>query len=413
VVSLDFYKRAFDPLRYPQDTLIRSQSGQTIDFESALFKNIVSKDNVLQNFTEGDSLKPDAQQIIVKKELLNTLGYEDATLSGPYLFIQNSDQELIPLYVAGVVDKLPKNVSFVCSESFKNVSNNSRACGDKFVKSNRRGGNQFSILLSDNSPKPEVLCRELSTTLGTTEPITCFIKDSIKINSVNFQKASLQFGYSDDVTYQKLLDFTTKNIRDVRPFLMAANFESKIDCNGLNKDQVDYLQFNFIKLDYIKSFARTMQDKHGVNLNMREIESKENFSLVSNLTMAISIILFAFGLLSIILYVNNQLRTHLNSIKSNLGTFKAFGLSNRFLIVLYRKIVFSYLIVGVASALLFVFWIDFIEGYLVEADESKFNALSPWLFLAIVCLFIISDLVSQKTTKKILERTPGDLIYNR
>ncbi len=419
--SIDFYKRTFDPMRHPQDTLVRKQLGQTINFESALFNKIVSKGNVLQDFTAGDSLNPKAQQIIVKKELLFTLGYEEPVLNGPYLFIQNSDQELIPLYVAGIVEKLPGNVSFVCSESFKNVYGNTRLsdntglpCGDKYIKSNKRGGNQFSILLPKNSPAPEIIRRNIATSLGTKDEIACQIKDSsITINSVTFQQAKLEFGYRDTITYKKLFDFATQNDTANKSFLLIANFDTTMNCDGLDNSEITYLQFNFIKLDYIKAFAREMQDKYGVNLSMREIESKENFSLVSNLTMAISLILFAFGLLSIILYVNNQLRSHLNGIKSNLGTFKAFGLSNRFLTVLYRKIVFSYLVVGVVAALMIVFLIDLTETSLVDANDSKFNALSPWLFLAIAGLFIISDLVSRKTTKRILGGTPGDLIYNR
>ena len=388
--------------------------GQTIDFGSALYRSIVEAENVLQDFTPGDSLNPKAQQIIVNAELLRTIGYEDGLLPGPLLFVQTEDEELIPLFVAGVVKRLPKNIGFVCSESLKNVFDNMKPdlCGDKYIKSNLRTGNRFTILLGQDHPDMKILCTEIAEKLQTKDPITYDLKDTLVVNSVTYQAASLQFGYSDNINYFELKSLV-ENSDSEKPFILAAKFEPRIDCEGLDRNQVDYLQFNFFKLDSVEPFAYEMQDTYDVSLNMREIESKKNFSLVSNLTLAISVILFAFGLLSIILYANNQLRTHLNSIKSNLGTFKAFGLSNDFLVSLYRKIVFSYLIGTVFIALLVVFAIDIVEFQVVEQGESKFQTTSPWLFLAIGCLFIISDLVSRRTIKRILEKTPGDLIYNR
>ncbi|MCA1764545.1 MAG: hypothetical protein LC664_16355, partial [Flavobacteriales bacterium] len=149
----------------------------------------------------------------------------------------------------------------------------------------------------------------------------------------------------------------------------------------------------------------------GIEIDTRQVEVKENFALVSSLTWTISVILLAFGVLSIILFVNNLLRTHLFKVRTNLGTFKAFGLSNSFLNTIYLKIISVFLFIAILIAFLLAGIVDLIEHFIYE--ESRFNIISPWVLVAILLLVVVSLFISFRTSKRILGDTPGNLIYNR
>jgi len=184
------------------------------------------------------------------------------------------------------------------------------------------------------------------------------------------------------------------------------------DCNSLDPGSYHYLAFNFERLDDIRKFKDDIKENHNIDIDMSQVEAKENFALVSRLTFVISLVLLAFGVLSIILFVNNLLKTHLFKVRSNLGTFKAFGLSNRFLNTIYLKIIFSFLLVSIFVAFLASIIVDRVE-WLFIGDESRFNIFSWWILAALVGLVVISLFISSKTIKKILGDTPGNLIYER
>lgn len=176
-------------------------------------------------------------------------------------------------------------------------------------------------------------------------------------------------------------------------------------------DRPYHLAFNFTELDRVRPFKKYMQQEFDMEISMAQIESKENFALVSRLTFFISVILFLFGTASIVFFVDSLLKTHLQKVKTNLGTFKAFGLNNKLLINTYLKIIMTFL----GAATLIAFGLALIVAGAEELwnKESTFNLLNEWVALAIVLLFLISYFKSRHTIGKILSHTPGDLIYNR
>ncbi|MGK0365710.1 MAG: hypothetical protein ACI85O_002778 [Saprospiraceae bacterium] len=173
-----------------------------------------------------------------------------------------------------------------------------------------------------------------------------------------------------------------------------------------------HLAFNFSELDKVRDFKDFMQrPPFEMEISMAQIESKENFSLVSGLTSFISVILFLFGTASIVFFVDSLLKTHLQKVKTNLGTFKAFGLDNKLLVNTYLKIIITFL--GAATLIAFGLAILVAGGEELLTEESRFNLLNPWVLFAIVLLFVISYFKSRNTIGRILKNTPGDLIYNR
>ncbi len=183
----------------------------------------------------------------------------------------------------------------------------------------------------------------------------------------------------------------------------------------------DRISVNFANLDRLREFSLMLSDEFGIEIDMAQIESRENYNFVSRLTGIISFVLIAFSILSILLFVGHLLKNHLESIKRNLGTFKAFGLSNDLMIKIYVRIVISILgvsaLMALAASALFGYlggmrFILFVSGSAYEPGRY-FSLNSHYLLIALIMLTLFSIIVLNFITAGILKQTPGDLIYER
>jgi ABC-type antimicrobial peptide transport system permease subunit len=122
------------------------------------------------------------------------------------------------------------------------------------------------------------------------------------------------------------------------------------------------------------------------------------------------------------MFISNLLNRHLDKIKKNIGTFKAFGLSNSSLLRIYFTLstwfVISALVVAFLLSLLFGSLGGVKAGLLflnavIEQDESYFDLFNWWLLLSTLMILLVSMMVIYVTASNILKRTPGDLIYDR
>jgi hypothetical protein len=103
-------------------------------------------------------------------------------------------------------------------------------------------------------------------------------------------------------------------------------------------------------------------------------------------------------------------------VKRNLGTFKAFGISNRALISVYVLIMAAIVLSAILMSVS-VTWV--IQGLLHVCGILKdgvFDYLSLWS-MKTVCSIIIIVAASVYTVYYVMHRllmsTPGDLIYDR
>ena len=190
----------------------------------------------------------------------------------------------------------------------------------------------------------------------------------------------------------------------------------KTECNVgdySNLANPHYLAFNFNKLDKVRDFNEFLKTdpRFGMEISMDQVEAKENFALVSRLTGLIAIILLGFSILSIVFYINSLLTTHLEGIKNNLGTLKAFGLNNKFLISVYIKIIILFIIISIIIGYLISFGIK-----MLEVGFSKIPVIDLFdyrIFITMIVILLFSSYISFISIRKILLKTPGDLIYNR
>ena len=189
------------------------------------------------------------------------------------------------------------------------------------------------------------------------------------------------------------------------------------------------MSINFGSLDHVEDFANYFsselnsgdegEQSNVIELDTAKVKDKKNFLYLMNITLIITFLLIVFAVLSISLFISNLLRNHLNKIKMNLGTYKAFGLSNKEVTKIYLTIMLRFIFSGIFSALL----LSWILGIIINSFfKARFNLeeLTNYFILidistGLLLLFIIAItvLVSYFNINKILSKTPGDLIYNR
>jgi ABC-type antimicrobial peptide transport system permease subunit len=176
------------------------------------------------------------------------------------------------------------------------------------------------------------------------------------------------------------------------------------------------VQFNSEGLKNIRSFADYLNAEFHIDIEMAQIQSKENFSAVSVTATILTWTIIFFALVSVILFIVNLLRTYFQRVKRNMGTFKAFGMSNRELIGIYILI----LIAIVSGAIIISLVAVIVIQLLLAICHLTYQGGSPYLLLgnintlfAILVILASSVLTVYWVMKNQLSATPGDLIYDR
>lgn len=412
--SLNFFDKNRDA--------IRSVYGRTIEPDHPLLTEIMEN-----NLIRGRPYQDDFEiGLIVTERMLRKLNYP---VDDPFVCMAFGDQQddrRIPIPVIAVVKELPGMTDFVCTPYFYNQREGIKTLdGNPFLPSLYRG---VSLLIFEEENKVIEVSEKLrefaqnnvffkSKNVYVSRPqantyfnppcfdvsVTFYDDPSMKIRDSIFIELK-KSNFLNGIEYIRFYDYTTK-ITDVE-------FQNKFD----------RISIYFPDLDNIKGFQHYLAENHRIDIDMAEIESRENYNLVSKLTRIISIILMVFSTLSICLFISNLLKNHLEKIKMNIGTFLAFGIDYRALERIYLSIIYYVLIIAMAIGLM-VSWIigslgsiRFILGILnikIEEGEDYFSQFSEWTYSLIGIVLIISFLVIKKITNRIFTQTPGDLLYDR
>ena len=158
---------------------------------------------------------------------------------------------------------------------------------------------------------------------------------------------------------------------------------------------------------------------HLLEIDMRIIESKKNFDLFKKLADLLSFALIAFSILSLVLYITNLIVSHISKNKKNLGTLKAFGLSNNNIILIYSSIsivliAISFVLSMIISELAGNTLIKLIANCFKIGDASSLSYVSyPIHWLAAFFIVLPAIAIYLKLWWQLRKSTPGDLIYGR
>ena len=418
----------------------------TLNQSSQLFSKIISQQLLKSTSLDYKKIAEDFDNtygIIIKKDLLSKLGYPknfypshlDYTYRLDKLsYVDGSPNIYASVPIIGVVEDLPLNTSFICNYythdylRWSRFYNSSSDCYG-FDNENDRPI-YFSIPLETNL---DDLQRDLGFEIEKMDRNN-FLESSF--NTSNY------YTYNDtiirlDKICEIINDSYSKN--DIHIVEDSKYISDWRDCYDYEYDaiqkigQPDFVSVSLSNLDSItslKAYLDTFQsyknfknkEKRVINIDISKVENLNNLNFISRLTRLLSIFLLAFSIFSIILFLVNIINTHFEKIKQNIGTLKAFGLSNSHLIRNYILIYIS--IILSASLVAFVFAAALGElgvanlifnllDYSLESGESCFDLLNLNGILAFLSIILISIVVVYFKLRKILLSTPGDLIFER
>lgn len=206
---------------------------------------------------------------------------------------------------------------------------------------------------------------------------------------------------------------------------VAAKIEKKYDANLVRRvhklateehpsQRSSFLSVEFNSLNHIHDFE-IFAKENGIQLEMAQVASKENFNAVTVMAAILSAAMVIFSIVCIIMFLVNMLQSYFQKVKRNIGTFKAFGMNAGELIYTYVII----LILIVCSAVIMALLITWgIQGLLplIGIEKDGFNYLSlwnttTWIAATVVIISTIATVFVVMT--RLLSQTPGDLIYDR
>jgi len=347
--------------------------------------------------------------IIAKGETLTKLGYEsleDLKQIKVGFTTSSNNKTVVPVYlnIKAIVKDLPDNADFIISNALMNLLRDTDN-DNKFI--DRGAQYKFSILVpSVNEKMIEKLTKESTFELRGK---TIEIRDK--------DMASFQY-------YQEPLTLITIYSNQTIPDSLWQEYYESLGCSSCDRFydfkiaegdydlfRIGYLAFNFNRLDEVEKLKAYIKNEFGFDLDMKNVIAGDNFAKVAILTLVLSVFLFLFSLFSIVSFIINLLKTHISAISRDLGTLKAFGLKDNVITNTYLKIVLKLFLI--ASAAGFLICLAFQLVLKKFSLGISFKILSPVVLAAWIVMLGVYFLVSRNTSGNYLDKTPGDLIYNR
>lgn len=429
-----------------KSTMVR---GRTVGFsekstEEPLVKEILSKRVAGAESGLTDSSR---MSIIVTEKFLNELGYdpESGYVLMEYRASNPDTMLLVPIYVRSVVKEIPGRNEFLISEEFSmaRTQPDLKDCPSTF---DTRDQTKFRVFLKNATAEEAVTFRALLDkllsqspwdTLGvyTNEPFT-HVSSFLKGVEFPFLMGRLDI-YPD--LREKLWETIVKAEE-------AQSFSDRLTRTypyGIQTDEgcvqirrfTDGVAIQFSRLDSIRSLSEYIAndpafnpnasegatgDKGIIALDLGKVQEKENFLFLSKVTRLGAYLLILLGAASVSLFVSNLLKMHLEKIKMNIGTFKAFGLAQNRILMIYFRIVLLFLGLAILISLTLSFLLGSIMSWMLS-DKSLVSGEQPAYFMLFAMNTLLTILVlvgavlftARRVTRNMLLQTPGDLIYNR
>lgn len=394
--------------------------------DNPLLDAILSPSNIVNDCAVPiEQLNDELIGVIITKEKMEMMGYNDSTSYPAYINFhqasEGADQygvnlydgyAMVPIPVLAVVRSLPMNMDIVASLYFFQQQ---QSVNRPFNLNNP----DYASTLIYSVEDPEV-----------AEKINDFLYDivdddvDVSVDAV-YMPYNLSFrsstvvsveGAYEDLSYEMINDLDQQVREEFANEAFTRVYEYDFSLTTPSSGSFVSVQFSSEGLRTIRAFSEFLNKEFHVDIEMSQIQSKENFSAVSVTATILTWTIIFFALVSVLLFIVNLLRNYFQRVKRNMGTFKAFGMSNRELIRIYILI----LIVIVFGAILIALAAVVVLQLLLMLCRLTYEGGNPYLvlgnintILAIIVILASSVLTVYCVMKNQLSATPGDLIYDR
>jgi ABC-type lipoprotein export system ATPase subunit len=402
----------------------RGIDGRSIPFDDPLVATIIDKN--INNAVGNAFISEKDISIIVTRNFIKRLGCSEEPT---FIFRKTRSGRAIPIPIRAIVDKLPGDkIDFMSTQFFYS---NSMSLGDKFLFADNKKLYAYIVMdtlkADDFKQVSESFFSKYKTNGGALEVNTIdvypyqFSYKSVLCLQVSFTNSDeipieqIDSLYSQYRTSDEVKNFMKDKGIVENEFIQAyfPNLENRIS------HRYDCIAVNFNDLSKVDEFAQKFAEDADIRLEMSKIEQMKNYNFVSKLTGIMSIILIGFSVIMINIFLSNILSTHLNNIKKNIGTFKAFGIDIKriyigmmYIFVLMPLVLALCLaaIVGYAGTVYFI--IDLMSPFAIEKD-LYFDLFNSNTLISVIVMAVVNYYAFSVIIDRIFKQTPGDLIYDR
>ena len=399
---------------------------------SDLVKAILSDDNVIEGCSiDFERLNDHSVGFIITEDVLHKLNYTNDNIPG-YIDHQSPSAgadtlgiELIgdlfaraPVPVLGVVKRLPGNMDMIAARYFYEQYDDNM----KFpFNLNNLAYQQSLIFFADETVGKDQLLEAARAAAPDS------LRNSITIASDDYDSYAQLASWKPGEIFSIYIDDINLLPIDVVQGIAAGvndTFKDKADVKRLydyddaehHLQEHSFLSVNFSSLDSIRAFEAFAKDGYNVQIEMSQVNAKENFNAVSVMANILSWAMIIFSMVCIIMFIVNMLQSYFQKVKRNIGTFKAFGINSESLISVYSLIIGAIVAVAIIIALAIAWGTQGLLPYLGVMKDGTFNYLSLWnmkTVWSIVIVIIATLLTVRMVMGRLLHQTPGDLIYDR
>lgn len=407
----------------------RNLEGRSIPYDDDLVRTVI--DPEINNAIGEPFANETDISVIVTRNMLDKIG---SSPNPAFLFLKrntgDNQERLVPVPVRAVVDKLPGDrIDFMVTQYFYN---NHSMMGDRFLFADNK--KLYAFIVADSAQVSEFK-RACNTFFDRYQEEG----GQLEISDVDVYKHQYAYRplYDLQVSFYDTEEITMGQIDSLYDqFRQSEEITSFINTSGVNDYELvrayypnqesramsrkfDYVAINFNDLSKIDQFAERFAADSGIKLEMAKIEQMKNYNFVSKLTRIMSIILIGFSVLMINIFLSNILSTHLNKIKMNIGTFKAFGIDIKriYLGMMYIFVLLPLFVSLVIAAILgylglVYFLINIMSPFAVEKN-LYFDLFDTYTLVSVFVLIIVNYTAFSIIINRIFKMTPGDLIYDR
>lgn len=398
------------------------------DINTKLVEEILNDDNVIRDWKIKDltAIDPNTVGVIMTEEALKKLGYEtapsfvDVSRYAPgadaYGFdVLEEDFVRVPVPVLAVVERLPGNVDIISSTYFYKQQQNDNTypfnlCKDSYARNlSYFVPSEIDLVKFHESVKK--VAAEFTDAAIDMDEYSFYTPEIIPFRDGLFVIIDCfgdRLGYDVWKTINAIVldEYAGKGVHRVFAYEFSA----------YDLSQKAFISVHFNNLDKIRDFEVFVRDNFNVKIEMSQINAKENFNAVSTMGNILSWVIIVFAIVCIILFIVNLLQSYFQKVKRNLGTFKAFGISNRDLISVYVLIMSAIVVASIVMSVS-VTWL--IQGFMHVCGILKdgvYDYLLLWSGKTIcsIAIIILASIYTVFTVmRNLLKATPGDLIYDR
>ena len=395
---------------------------------TSLVDAILAEDNVIGGCRiPQDCLVNNTLGLIITADVLSKLGYSVDSIPAYVYYLSNSRgaddygidmiQDIYaaaPMPLLGVVRRLPMNMDVIGSIYFDEQYENPT---HPFSLNDSVYARELIYYVNNSIEDFKDVVKKLGSDAKVKVSVNEYRDNISYLSSWCADNSRLmRIYYGDNLTPMEDVIAFDKKIQEIYWGNYGVERIYRYNVSDYTVTTRRFLSVNFAKLDSIRAFENYAKSNFNVQIEMSQVTSKENFNAVSVMANILSWAMIVFSIVCIVMFIINMLQSYFQKVKKNLGTFKAFGISNAELIKVYTKILFEIIIIAVCVAIgvnLAIQWLLPIGGVI---KDGEFNYLSLWSYktlFAVIIIIFATILTVRIVMRRMLRQTPGDLIYDR